>query len=257
MKLIINADDFGFSQETVDATIDCFEKGGLTSATIMPTMPAIDAAVAYAKAKPRFSFGVHLTYVGDGIELPILPPNEVPDLCDKDGKLMPSQLGRLKGLFRRTSIDQIAKETEAQITRIRDLGVPVSHVDSHGHMHKYHPYREALKRVLPKFGITKVRSVQDLYLQKPLKSPNFWLGPHWKRVLDRMFTTTDHLFLPRSAFDLDWTATLLKLPLTGTIEFGLHPGTSEPWRIEEHRDAILLAKRARDQGHTLISWNDL
>ena len=38
MQLIVNADDFGLSDDTADATIECFERGALTSATIMPAM---------------------------------------------------------------------------------------------------------------------------------------------------------------------------------------------------------------------------
>ena len=40
MRLVLNADDFGYSDDTVEATIECFACGALTSATIMPAMPA-------------------------------------------------------------------------------------------------------------------------------------------------------------------------------------------------------------------------
>ena len=64
MRIVVNADDFGASAETVEATIECLEEGALTSATIMPTMPAVDDALAYARDRPDRSFGVHLTFVG-------------------------------------------------------------------------------------------------------------------------------------------------------------------------------------------------
>jgi predicted glycoside hydrolase/deacetylase ChbG (UPF0249 family) len=35
LRIILNADDFGASDEAVRATVECFERGGLTSATIM------------------------------------------------------------------------------------------------------------------------------------------------------------------------------------------------------------------------------
>jgi len=41
----------------------------------------------------------------------------------------------------------------AQLGRIRDLGVAISHVDSHGHLHKFKPFCAALKEVLPRHGI--------------------------------------------------------------------------------------------------------
>jgi hypothetical protein len=64
-KLIINADDFGLSDHTVEWTINGFECGALTSATIMAGMPTTDKAVGYAKVHPQFSFGVHFYLVDE------------------------------------------------------------------------------------------------------------------------------------------------------------------------------------------------
>ena len=49
-RLIVNADDFGFDDETVDWTIKGFELGKITSATVMAGMPATERVVEYAKA---------------------------------------------------------------------------------------------------------------------------------------------------------------------------------------------------------------
>src|SRR5262245_10765535 len=90
-RVILNADDFGYSEDTVAATIACFERGSLTSATIMPRMPATAGAIAYARANPRFSFGAHLTWVGDGggLERPVLDPGRLPGLVDAQGCFLP------------------------------------------------------------------------------------------------------------------------------------------------------------------------
>jgi predicted glycoside hydrolase/deacetylase ChbG (UPF0249 family) len=61
LQLIVNADDFGQSDETVEATIECFESGALTSASVMPGMPATERAVEFARTRPELGFGVHLT----------------------------------------------------------------------------------------------------------------------------------------------------------------------------------------------------
>ena len=44
MKVILHSDDFGFDKDTLEATIDCFEKGALTSATIMVNCEATEEA---------------------------------------------------------------------------------------------------------------------------------------------------------------------------------------------------------------------
>lgn len=260
MKIITNADDFGMSEEVNAATIECFERGCLTSATIMPRMPGTAEAVAYALRRPELSFGVHLTYVGDTIEAPVGDPSNIPDLVQSCGLFRPSNEVRLLALRNRLSVDQIALETQAQIQSLVDKGVRISHVDSHGHLHKYRPFRRALRAVLPKFGISRVRSSQDLYLKKPYKSLNYWYGPIWSRKIRQYFVTTDHFYMPSSARDTCWHDSLLGLfpTLSGsTIEVGVHPGYSESWRADERSEVLAFGDEARRLGYPLIGWSQL
>lgn len=264
-RLILNADDFGFSDETLEETVSCFEAGGLTSATITTNMPAAARACEYAKSRAgdaSVSFGVHLMWVGDGVERPLSDPKDIPSLIDAqygNGLLINSQRARLAALRGGLADADIEREMVAQITYALDHGVAISHVDSHGHMHKFGPFRRALRRVLPRFGITRVRSVQDVYLKKPLKSPNFWVGPVWRRAIRAAFTTTDHLYLPRSAEDEGWTAALLDrlARLGGVTEIGLHPGREEAWRVSEKKGAIALARLARERGVGMCTWREV
>lgn len=259
MRFITNADDFGQDEETVKATIECLEEGSLTGATIMVNMPATAAAVAYARAHPEKSFGVHLTYVlGVGNEAPVGDPEQLPALTGPDGLFKPSQGVRLQALRGQIPVDQIARETEAQLALLRDAGVNISHVDSHGHLHRFGPFREALRQVLPGFGVRKVRNVQDVYLRRPLKSPNYWFGPLWRRPLVKTFQTTDHFYMPTSAGDHRWWEPLLARSFRGSsMEIGVHPGSAEAWRVEEREAIREFARAARARGHTLIGWRDL
>jgi hypothetical protein len=256
MRIIVNADDFGFDDQTVDATIACFERGLLTSATIMPKMPATARAVAYACAHPEHSFGVHLTYGGDGIEEPVLAPERVPALVEPSGKLLQSNKTRMLAVLRRIPEDQIERETEAQLRVLIDRGVQPSHVDSHGHIHKFKPFRGALARVLPRFGIRKVRSAQDVFVERPLKSFSYWLGPHWRRSLRRRFETTQHFFMPRGGPGEAWAAALAARLPRGTLEVGVHPGP-DGWRLDQRREVEIFISLVRRRGATLIGWKEL
>ena len=88
MKVILHADDFGYDKDTLKATIDCFDKGALTSCTIMVNCEASEEALEYARQHPEFSFGVHLTYV-DELK-PVASIKDIPSLVGAEGKFLPS-----------------------------------------------------------------------------------------------------------------------------------------------------------------------
>jgi predicted glycoside hydrolase/deacetylase ChbG (UPF0249 family) len=260
MRIVLNADDFGYSADTARATIECFEGGYLTSATIMTGMPATGAAVEYARQHPELSFGLHLALVGDGAERPLSPPGDVPALVDGGGHLRRTNALRLRALAGALPVDQVARELEAQLSDLRERGVAVSHVDSHRHLHKFAPVREALRRVLPRFGIRRVRNVQDLYLRKPLVSPTFWLGRRWRERLTADFATTDHFYMPASAGDREWgelVPRLDALPSDRTLEIGVHPGFEDDWRADERTGLISFAEQARARGHSFVGWSEI
>jgi predicted glycoside hydrolase/deacetylase ChbG (UPF0249 family) len=257
MRIVVNADDFGYSSETVEATIECLEAGVVTSASIMPCMPATVAAVEYAIAHPEYSYGVHLTVVGDGAERPVSEPASLPTLVDRTGCLRRTRDVRIDALRGRISLDQAERELSAQIASIRDLGVSLTHVDSHRHLHKFAVFRRALETVLPGFGIQRVRGVQDVYLSRPVTSPTYWLGRRWSRSIRRSFVTTDHFYMPASAGDSGWTSLLHSLPTGRTLEIGVHPGHNEPWRAAEGAGASEFASAALAAGHELIGWGDV
>jgi len=255
MRLILHADDFGSSSDTVRATVECFEQEILTSASIMPRMPATDQAIEFARAHPELDFGVHLTFVGDDEERPLLPPGEIPALATPSGRFRRTRDLRVRALLRRLPVDQIERELARQLDAVRTEGIEITHVDSHRHMHKLPSFAEALRRVLPRFGIRRVRAVQDVYLGRPLTSPTYWLGSRWQRSLAGSFVTTDHFYMPTSTSDEGWEQPLLAIArrLDGaTLEVGVHPG-----RPEERSALVRFAALARDEGHDFIAWKDV
>jgi predicted glycoside hydrolase/deacetylase ChbG (UPF0249 family) len=258
--IILNADDFGYSADSVAATIDCFELGLLTSASLMPNTPALESAIAYALGAPQFSYGLHFTCTGDGAERPLSPPERVPALVNEAGAFLPTNLLRARAILRRLPVDEIERELTAQLSLLTGAGVRVTHVDSHRHLHKFAPFRTAFARTLGRFGVRWVRNVQDVYLRAPLASPTYWFGSVWRRSLMGSFSTTDHFFMPTSAGESDWQERLLRAVerLEGaSLEVGVHPGFEEPWRDEERRSLAAFVELARRSGHRFITWAEV
>lgn len=255
VSLIVNADDFGRSADTVAATIECFEAGALTSATVMPEQPASKAAVAFARSRPDLGFGVHLTFTRDVAERPLCDPVRVQSLVDAEGRLFAVRDLRARTLLGRIEPADLECEIEAQVRWLRERGVPVTHVDSHLNLHRFRPFRAALARVLPGLGITRVRGAQDLYLTRHLRSPTYWLGRRWLRQISAAFDTTDHFYMPAKS-DPPWADDLLellsRLP-SGSIEIGVHPGRDEPWRDRDRVGTLDFARRL-DGRAALVDW---
>ncbi len=259
-EIIINADDFGHDDDSTLATIECFMAGALTSATIMPKMPATHIAIKFARENPQHSYGVHLTFVRDTVETSVADPRLIPALVHEDGSFRASDELRLRALFGALPVEQIRIEIAAQIERIMDSGISISHVDSHGHLHKFKPFVQALKEALPKYGLLRVRNVQNQYTRRPLKSPTYWLGPYWRRRIMDNFLTTAHFFMSTNSQDFQWVEKILDRELDGALEVGVHPGSPqhpETWRNHEREACLALAAEARKREISLISWKDI
>ena len=204
MKVILHADDFGYDKDTLDATIECFERGSLTSATIMPTCDAAEEAMAYARLHPEFSFGVHQTYV-DGLK-PASDAGDIPTLVDENGLFLDSNIVRKKALLIKAKPSEILRESEAQKTILASNGVKVSHLDSHGHLHKFPSFLLAMRKMAiegqPKL---KLRSVQDIFINKPSwKSPTTILNNVFRSYIKHNFLTTDYFYMSANQMDTDW-----------------------------------------------------
>lgn len=128
--LIIHADDLGVSHSVNIASIEAFEKKGITSASIMVPCPWFPHIAQYASAHPELCWGIHLTltaewdhYKWDGVS----SSNEIGSILD-DKNFMYASVAEVLAEY---SLEEIKKELRAQIDRAIQFEVPLSHLDSH------------------------------------------------------------------------------------------------------------------------------
>jgi predicted glycoside hydrolase/deacetylase ChbG (UPF0249 family) len=255
--LIINADDFGYSDHTVDATIECFQQGVLTSATMMPNMPAFERAAAFAREHPGFSYGLHLCLTD---ERPVSDPAAIRTLVAPSGHFW-----RTAEFFQRAWTGRIAgrdirREALAQLTRMKESGLVVHHLDAHGHVHKAALVPCALRGVLRESGIATVRRTQNLFYRQP----RLWrwcfnrLTNPFIRLLGR---TTDYFLMVAGtlgAGDTDWWPRCIERLPEGITEIGFHPGWDEPWRKLDTGPVVECGRRYLEEAQVhLISFNEL
>ncbi|HEY8597012.1 MAG TPA: ChbG/HpnK family deacetylase [Thermomicrobiales bacterium] len=153
--LVINGDDFGYSEAINEAIIRCHANGTLTSATLLVNQPATHAAIRLAHDCPNLGVGWHVNLTEGG---PVLPPREVPTLTDRRGQFRPigAQLGGL--LSGRTSAVEVERELRAQLAILLDAGLRPTHVDGHLHAHAFPRVFPIVLRIMAEHGIGALRS---------------------------------------------------------------------------------------------------
>jgi len=229
-SLIINADDFGYSDHTVGWTVKCFEAGVLSSATIMVGAAAVGRAVEFAKENPQWSFGLHLCLTD---ERPLCLPSEIPSMVTHEGLLWPTRVFMIRSALGMIRREHLEKEIRAQVKSLCDLGVHMSHLDGHGHIHRMPFVMRSLITLAKEIGMTCIRPAQDLYYQTPRCPAGRWLNSWVNRSLRTSFFAPDHFLMTSGKITAEnafWFRDVVKRLPEGCTEIGVHPGMDEPWR---------------------------
>jgi predicted glycoside hydrolase/deacetylase ChbG (UPF0249 family) len=123
--LIVNADDFGLSSGVNRGIVEAYEKGIVTSASLMVRWPEARDAGAYGRLHPDFGLGLHLD-LGEWSfrEGEWVLDYEVVDLTDEGA---------------------VTNEVSKQIEDFRRfVGRNPTHIDSHQHVHQKEPVKSVL-----------------------------------------------------------------------------------------------------------------
>jgi len=256
-RLIVNADDFGLDDETVAATIECFEAGAISSATIMAGMPGTEKAIAYAKTHPMFSFGVHFCLVD---EVPLCSPSDIPSMVNpKTGRLWATREFIIRNFARLVCVDDIVKEMMAQYNSIKNSGLPISHVDGHGHNHRLPQSIKALSRLKEALGIDRVRRCQDLYISSSRLLGRIVNALMQKKLNEVGFKMTDHFLMAcGKTKEGNWFSKSIPSLPEGVTEIGIHPGKQDHERYIDSMDCLKNgAVLYKELGIDLITYKEL
>jgi len=128
--LIIHADDLGLSHATNSAVIEAFQKGGISSGSIMVPCPWFPEIAELAKNNPNFDIGIHTTLTSEWDKYffgGILPASSIPSLVNKYGYFYPS----VEAFAQHANATEVEKEVRAQIERALAFGVKPTHLDNY------------------------------------------------------------------------------------------------------------------------------
>ncbi len=161
-KLIVNADDFGLHHQVNQAVIEGYQKGCIRSTSLMPTGAAVEEACQLARENPDLGIGIHITLVA---EKPVLPADKVSTLLDETGHFHADHMVFIKNYIQgKIDKGQLYAECEAQIKKAMSLGLNITHLDSHQHLHTLPGVTAICLELMKKYGIHKMRFPGEAFL---------------------------------------------------------------------------------------------
>jgi predicted glycoside hydrolase/deacetylase ChbG (UPF0249 family) len=215
LKLIVNADDFGYTPGVTAGILRAHREGIVTATTMMANAPDTDGAARAAHAVSDLDVGVHLAVTYGA---PLTAPERVPSLVE--GGRFP----RVTDLLRagRPDAGEALVEYRAQYRRVRDLiGREPSHLDTHHWVHDLPALEEAFLALAKETGAAA--RTHD--------------GRQRARFRDAGVRTPDHFvreFQHSGAIHLEAMLDLLERVAEegGVVELMCHPAEPDPALLE-------------------------
>ncbi|MHB9131103.1 MAG: carbohydrate deacetylase [Armatimonadota bacterium] len=282
--LIINADGYGFTRGINRGIEVAVARGVITSISVNANFEAIEDLPTFVKQFPHISVGVHLNPV---VGRPIALPSVVPSLVNSQGEFHYHEFAQ-RLMHRQINPSELIHELSLQIQKVRDMGVKISHLDSHQNQHLYPPYFKIFLQLLKESGVMRMRThahfvlaesphpyidAWKFYTRNPYRLVThsvaryeMWVARrHGVRMADRLMSTShtgDKAILEH------WLQLLRNVP-EGWSEVFCHPAYPDDelrrWAtyVDQRRTEIdvMTCKETRDElarcGIELKSFHDL
>lgn len=244
-KLVINADDFGYSKGVNLGILEAYKHGVVSSTTMMVNMPGAVHAAALALAHPGLGVGIHLVL---DCGYPIHP--NVPSLVDETGRFY-----KMEEMLKKAKLTDIEKELNAQVEQFFKYGLSPTHLDGHHHVHgkeMVYPIVEKLARNY-KLPIRKVSADDNHSSNQLLQTTQTFFYEFYGNTLT-----------PTSLIDL-----VVKSTSYETAEIMCHPAyideevlTGSSYNVQRARELSILThpdvKQMIEENHIeLVTYKDV
>jgi chitin disaccharide deacetylase len=258
--LIINADDFGRSHASNEATFRALKEGVVSSTTLMVPCPWALHAMQLLSIHPDISFGVHLTVICEIPHYrwrPLTSRDKAPSLIDETGFFYSDE--RISEFLTQVKLSELEVEFRTQIEAVLAASLKPTHLDWHC---LYNGGRA------------------DIFEMTVMLAKEYGLAV---RVFDRStgealqrqgFPTNDHDVLDSYRLNIveksaHYAQLLRELP-TGLSEWAVHPGLGtselqaiepESWQVRQTDFDFLMSRQAREiiqqEGIMLLDYKAL
>ncbi len=222
IKIIVNADDLGKSNQVNQSIDSALNVGVITSSTILANTELWGDVHHIVDSHPEASFGVHLnltegrSMTKDGIlrQYGITDDEGIFTGTIKKINVMPQELA--KSLY---------NELSTQIDRIKTVEkIPITHIDGHHHVHTLSSISEIVLKVAKDNGITRMRNRYTF----PVRFPHYGIRSMindipWRFKFKKNGIIITRYFGPYQSF-VEQLRNGIILSSDTTIELMCHPG---------------------------------
>jgi chitin disaccharide deacetylase len=250
-RLIITGDDFGLAIPVNEAIEQAYQRGVLTTTSLLIGSTSAQDAIARAHANPGLRVGFHFA-VCEGS--PMCNPRDIPDLVNARGELRGPLRAAISFFLRPRSRRQLERELRAQFEAFRATGLTLDHVNGHNNMQLHPVVLPILISLAREYGVRALRvSTEPLLLSMRAARSNGALptGTHrrpraatWIRLAQWLairpwgayvkwryrragFMVNDNLFgmYDCGGMDLDMLLGIVRNLPDGVSEIHCHPAT--------------------------------
>ncbi|MBP6823601.1 MAG: ChbG/HpnK family deacetylase [Acidobacteria bacterium] len=265
-RLIFNADDYGRCVEINDAVEELIEAKRLNDVSVLANGEMLDSAADFLLANPQVSAGIHLNAVEGK---PISSAVKIGVLIGADGEFAGLGDLMLRWIARPFAVSRAVEiEWRAQIEKLLDAKLSLSHADSHQHLHAFPPAWHIAVKLCREYGIAGLRLPRERNRLPKRQAGAFALST--SLAIARLMTSSDKLhhndhmlgFKRAGAYELNSLIEDLRTIPAGLTEIALHPSTADKVPYSglsgnRERQALLdssLPERLEEMGIELTSW---
>lgn len=166
MKLLVQADDFGFTKGTTYGAVEGIDHGILTCSGLFTNMPTSEFAAGFIRERPNFCFGMDFNITNGPC---VSNPEDVPHLVDEQGEFIRSgirihdpRFASEAGRREMFPYDEVYHELEAQYQRFIELtGRKPKYIQAHSMSHEN--YVEAIRNFTKEKNLPYAMDVLEKY----------------------------------------------------------------------------------------------
>lgn len=225
-RLVVNADDFGYTPGVNRGIVAAFTDGIVRASTLMAVAPHFADAVALARHHPGLDLGVHLVLAGR------YPPLTAAGTPLAPGGSFHRSLADAVRAILATPTATLRAELRAQIDTVLAAGIKPSHLDSHKQTHLVPRVWRLVVELAGEYAIPFVRRPGDTFTV-PLDYPVGEMVGDWavRGLAEYCSTATPvrtlpHFYGQRAVGHLEKLGLLRMLERLpeGATELMVHPG---------------------------------